>query len=284
MRAVRYVKVGLLALGAALACCGHAQMPARDPSIEEFYRSLVANGHPAPMEVQMKVIKQIPGVGSDEIKKALPAVLGALMYDDEGLKHNALAGLYEISRRPDGATLLRDYIGPVGEVLMTSPQSETQAGVVVFFGNITPAPPEVIPVLLRFLKQTSRDSNAQGGAVFELVQIAPEDPEVIAAIQEFLSRPLDGQTRIGVLNALGNPHVKDARLIAVLTASLDELDEGVASAAIQALTRIGRPALEQAEPVLRRLANGPSRPSEVTDQAKQALQTLDALKKDKRTP
>ena len=121
----------------------------------------------------------------------------------------------------------------------------------------------------RAIEQTSRDSNAQGGAVFELLKIAPEDAEVIAAIQEFLSRPLDGHTRIGVLiiNALGNPHVKDARLIAVLTASLDEPDEGVAPAAIQALTRIGRPGLEQAEPVLRRLANSPSRPNEVTDQA-----------------
>jgi HEAT repeat protein len=236
------------------------------------------------MEVQMKVMKQIPGTGSEEIKKALPAILAALTYDDEGVKHNALSGLYEISRRPDGAALLRDYIGPIGEVLMTSPQSETQGGVVVIFGNLTPPPPEVIPVLLRFLEQTSRDSNAQGGAVFELLKIAPEDPEVIAAIQEFLSRPLDGHTRIGLLNALGNPHVKDARLIAVLTASLDEPDEGVAPAAIQALTRIGRPALEQAEPVLRRLANSPSRPNEVTDQAKQALQTLDALKKGKRTP
>jgi len=230
----------------------------------------------------MKVTKQIPGTGSEEIREALPAIFAALAYEDELVKGNALTGLYEISRRPDGAALLRDHIGAMAEVLMTSPKSGTQGGVVVIFGNLTPPPPEVIPVLLRFLKQTSRDSNAQGGAAFELVRIAPENAEVIAAIQEFLSRPLDGQTRIGVLNALGNPHVKDARLIALLAASLDDPDEGVRSAAVQSLTRIGRPALEQAESALHRLANDPSQPSEVVGQARQALQTLDTLGKDKK--
>lgn len=284
MSAVRYAKVGLLVLGVALAFKGHAQTPVQSPSLEEFYRSLVAQGHGAPLELLMKVIKQIPGTGSEEIKKALPAIFAALAYEDELVKHNALTGLYEIARRPDGAALLRDHIGAMAEVLMTSPKSETQGGVVVILGSLTPPPPEVIPVLLRFLRQTDRNPNAQGGAVFELVQIAPENPEVIVAVQEFLSRPLDSQTRIGALNALGNPHVKDARLIALLAASLDDPDEGVRSVAIQALTRIGRPALEQSEPALHRIANDPNQPGEIAEKAKQALQMLDTLKKDKRVP
>jgi HEAT repeat protein len=107
-----------------------------------------------------------------------------------------------------------------------------------------------------------------------LVRIAPENPKVAAAIQEFLSRPLDTKNRIDVLNALGNPAVKDAQLIASVIASLDDPDSGVRSTAIQVLTRIGKFALQQAEPALSRLAADPKQPAEIQDYAKQALRQL----------
>ena len=107
MRTVWYRKVGLLALGAAIVSCADAQTSPRNSSLEEFYRSLVANGHAAPMEVQMKVMKRIPGTGSEEIKKALPAILAALTYDDLRFVRNfsasgwscTFARLYRPNRR-----------------------------------------------------------------------------------------------------------------------------------------------------------------------------------------
>lgn len=282
MNATRYAKCGLiLALGIATAYYLHGQTSAHAPSLEAFYRSLVAEGHSAPLEVQMKVAKEIPGASPEEIRKALPAIFAALAYQDEGVRHNAMTGLFEVARRPDGAALLKDRISLIGNVLLTSPISETQAGAVVILGSLNPAPPEVIPILLKFLQENDKDLNAQGSAIFELVSIAPENSEVIAAVQVFLSRPLDSQTRIGVLNALGNPNVKDERLIALLIASLDDTEEGVQSTAIQALTRIGRQALEQAEPGLRRLARESNQPTDIVELAKQALQTLESLRKEK---
>jgi len=140
---------------------------------------------------------------------------------------------------------------------------------------LQPPPPEVLPIFLTFLKRTDNDAQAQGsGVIFQLVQIAPENPEVIAAVREFLSRPLDNKSRIDALNALGNPSVKDAQVIAMVTSSLDDSDPGVRSTAIQALGRMGSQALRQAESALEQLAADPKQPAEVTAKAKEALQQL----------
>ncbi len=95
-----------------------------------------------------------------------------------------------------------------------------------------------------------------------------------AAVREFLSRSLDSESRIDVLNALGNPRVKDARIITMMITSLDDSDQGVRFTAAQALAGMGQSALQQAEPALQRLANDPKQPANVRDAAKQALLRL----------
>lgn len=140
-------------------------------------------------------------------------MFAALAFNDRSVQHNALTGLYEIARRPDGAVILRNHIGAIGEPLLSSPDSETQSGVVLILGTLAPTPPEVTSVLLKFLKETDRDSKAQAGAIFELLHVAPENPQVITGVEEFLSRSLDSQTRISVLNAPGNPSRKNIRFV-----------------------------------------------------------------------
>ena len=102
-------------------------------------------------------------------------------------------------------------------------------------------------------------SKRQGGAIFELLRTAPQNSELVATIREFLSRPIDSNVRIGVLNALGNPGTKHIRLIALVTESLENPDPNTRLTAIQALTRIGNDALRQAEAPLSRLATDPTR-------------------------
>jgi HEAT repeat protein len=272
-----FAKIGFfifIIAAAALAYCAHAQTP----SIQAFFQTLVDHYDPASMPTEenfMRVIHQIDGARPEEITKALPAIFAALAHPDETVKHLAGTALFGIARRPDGAALLKSHINDMGRVLLTSPNPETRAGLELILGTLNPAPPEVLPVFLAFLKQTDADVQAQqGGVIFHLVQIVPDNPEVIAAVQEFLSRPLDSQNRIGTLNALGNPAIKDSRIIAAVTASLDDPDPGVRSTAIQSLGRIGPQALQQAEPMLQRLAADNNQPADVTATAKEALQRI----------
>ena len=90
------------------------------------------------------------------------------------------------------------------------------------------------------------------------------------------SRPLRRETKIDALNALGNPVVTDAQIISLIVAGLDDTDAAIRSTAIQSLMRIGKPAVQVAEPSLIRLAADRGEPAEVRDHAKRALQQLHA--------
>ncbi len=247
------------------------------PSLEEFYQALVQHYDPSSLpkfEDLLKVTDRIAGARAEDITRALPAIFLALAHQDDNVKIYAASALLAISRRVDSAQLLTKYVGDIG-ILFDSSNPRLQATPTMIFLNMRPAqPPEVVPLLLAFLKRTDRDPNAQGGAIFTLVRIAPENPEVIAAIREFLSRPLDITTRIGALNALGNPNVKDVGLIAMVITSLDDSDPGVRFTAAQVLWRMGKNALLQAEPALQRLANDPKQPANVTAAAKEALKGI----------
>ena len=278
MTATRFAKVGSLVFAAALALAYsmRAQTRTQGPSLQEFYQALVAEGHSAPsLEALMGVTKQISGARPEEITKALPAILAALAHQDEGVKHNACAALFEIARRTDGAALLRNNINDVGHLLLTSPNPDTRSGTLVILGALQPSPPEIVPIFLTVLKRTDTDVQAQGpGIIFELVHIAPENPEVIATVREFLSRPLDNKTKVDVLTALGDPRIKDAGIIAMVISSLADPYPDIRVASIQALIEMGRSTLQQAEAALQRLANDPGQPANVVADAKAALQKL----------
>jgi HEAT repeat protein len=85
---------------------------------------------------------------------------------------------------------------------------------------------------------------------------------------------LDSATKIGTLNALANPNVKDSRVITMIIASLDDPDQGVRLAAAQTIGAIGRPAVEQAQSALQRLVEDTKQPADVRAAASNALARL----------
>ncbi len=242
--------------------CVHAQSTRNaqaTPSLQEFFQALVEHYNPASLpkyEYVLKVTDQISGARTEDITKALPAILMALAHQDDNVKADAVLALFAISQRPDSAELLKKHIAGIAN-LFNLPNDRLQGAATIIMGSLRPTPPpEILPPLLTFLKRTDRDPQAQGSAVFYLARYAPDKPDVVAAIQEFLSRPLSKSTRIGVLNALGDPRVKDASLIQAVTNSLDDPDLGVRFTAIQVLTRMGPHALLQAEPALQKSVGG----------------------------
>lgn len=279
MTSIRFAKSGcFLFIAAVLGYYAHAQTAQRTPTVQEFYQTLVDHydpSSPPPLATVERVTNQIAGARPDEITKMLPAVFAALAHHDETVKHYALTALYMIALRPDGAALLRNHINAIGNIL-TSPIPETRAGAIFVLGAFKPVPPpEVVPILVTFLKRTDADVQAQGSsAIFELVQIAPENPEVIAAVRDFLSRPLDSKSKREALVAVGKPTVKDAQIVGMMIASLDDPDMGVRISAAQALSGMGQQALQQAEPVLQRLANDPNQPADVRTAARDVLRKL----------
>jgi HEAT repeat protein len=257
-KAVRF----LLIITALPMCILHAQSTRNTqaaPSLQEFFQALVQHYDPSSLpryEDVLKVIDQIPSASSEDVSKALPAIFVALMHPDDNVKIDAAFALSIIGRRPDSAELLKDHIITIGNLFDLS-DPRLQATPTLVFLNLKPKPPpEVVPLLLTFLKRTDRDQKAQGSAVLTLVRLAPEKPEVISAIREFLSRPLETSTRVGVLNGLGDPRVKDPQIIDMVSASLDDPDLGVRFTAIQVLTRMGPSALQQAEPTLKKTVGG----------------------------
>jgi hypothetical protein len=245
------------------------------PPLEAFFERVLQNPSALPkFEELLEMSDGIATMRPDAISHSLPTILTALSHQDKEVKAYACSALFAIAGRSDGAKLLRSHINAIGQDLLTNPFQNIQAGEIGILGRIRPPLPEGVVLLLSFLKQTDRFPNAQGGAIFELLHMAPEKPEVVTAIQEFLSRPLDSTTRIGILNALGNPVVKDPQIIAFVLAALDDPDPGVRSTAIQAAMRIGKPALQAGETILTRLAADSTQSAEIQNYAKQALAQL----------
>jgi HEAT repeat protein len=255
----------------------HAQTPPLPGTgLQEFYQSLVQNPSSPPVyENLRKVTGQVGKLRPEEIIKALPAIFAALAHQDNTVSGYADSALFSIALRPDSAALLRGHVDAIAHEL-TSPTQERRAAAMVILGTLNPVPPpEVVPILVTFLKRTDADAQAQGSsAIFELVRIAPENPEVIAAVRDFLSRPLDNKSRRETLVAVGKPTVKDAQIVAMMIGSLDDSDAGVRITAVQALSGMGQQALQQAEPALQRLANDPDQPADMRTAAKDALQKL----------
>jgi len=247
--------------------------------LQRFYIDLVHHYDPSKLpklEDVSKVLNQVPDARPGEITNALPAIMAAFAHRDDTVKAYACTALFAIGRRPDSAKLLNQYTDVLIQDVSDTSNPNIRAGEIVILGGLRPVPPpQVVPSFLAFLKRTDIGVQAQGsGVIFELVQIAPDDPEVITAIREFLSRPLDSTTRIGALNAVGNPKVKDAGLVAMVVASLDDADQGVRFTGIEVLGRMGRNALLRGEPELQRLANDPKQPTNVSNAAKEALKGI----------
>lgn len=94
-----------------------------------------------------------------------------------------------------------------------------------------------------------------------------------------MSRLLDVRTRLDALDGLAAAPIKNPSLIDSVIASLRDSNQAVRLAAVQTLTRMGKQALLQAEPTLKRVAENTDEPAEVKDAAKKALEEIGPRKK-----
>ena len=128
--------------------------------------------------------------------------------------------------------------------------------------------------MLRYLKRTDREPAAQAGAIPYLLRAAPDEPEVIEATKNFLSRPLSNDVRIGALNALGSPSVKNSQLIDAVATSLGHPDPFVRAATVRSLSKMGTIAITQAAPGLKKLVVSPNESPEIKEGAQRALDRI----------
>jgi HEAT repeat protein len=275
MKATQFSKlICILLLMVPLSCT--ARMQDQQADLKDFFQRLVqSNGSPLPKyEDLLRVSEQIPSTPTDRIASALPVLMSALQNPNDMVKIYAVSALWRVSQRADSAKLLSPYIKPIA-ALSDQQDPRLQGTPSVLFLNLKPLPPpEVVPPLLLYLKRTDPDAKSQTSAIFTLARIASENPQVIEAIRGFLVRPLDGQTRIGALNALGDSGVKDAEIIGLVTASLDDPDQGVRFTAAQTLRRMGQNAVLQADAALQKVLLRPDEAPQVKDAAKAALKTI----------
>ncbi len=220
-----------------------------------------------------RIAEKIRNSSSDDVAAAIPLMIGALR-GSENPRLCTLVVLFDVSLRPDSAQLLSSYIGPIGN-LLNSPDERFQTTPPIIFLNLKPQPPpEVVPPLLTYLTRTDLDPKAQTSALFALAKIAGDNPEVISGIRGFLARPLAKGVRIDALNALGDSRVHDPDVVAMVTASLDDADQGVRFTAAQTLRNMGEDAVRQAEPALQKVIERADEAPEVKDAARAALKSI----------
>jgi hypothetical protein len=198
--------------------------------------------------------------------------MAALRSPNDMVKLYAVSALFAVSQRPDSAKLLSPHIKAIAALFgQEDPRPQSTPPIILL--NLKPhPPPEVAPSVLAFVKRTDRDLKAQSSAVSELLKNQPQSPEVITAAEDFLSRPLDEETREGVLNGIANSGATDARLVQVLIAGLDSPDEGVRLTAAQAFWRMPKEAVVQARPALLKVAARSDESPEVKAAARRALE------------
>ena len=280
----RYAAQSLIPLCVAFVCVASLapRLSAQEgkplaPSVglQEFFAKVLSSpSSPPPSQDLHKLTLELAHAPSQEIARGLSSVFAALGLQDENSKAYACAALFAIARREDGADLLRLHVSAIGSDLLSTNLSNIRAGEIEILGAIRPSPPpEAVSILLEFVRRDSPEAQSLGaGVIFQLIQIAPDDPRVIQAIQEFLSRAtLDRGTKIAALNAVGNLRVKNHQIEVTVTSFLSDSDQDVRTAAIRVVTRMGRRALELAEPALLRLANDPAQPEQVRKEANRAL-------------
>lgn len=234
-----------------------------------------------------KIDQHVSAARQEDISAALPGIVRDLTGDSDEARICAGRALLTISLRPDSAALLRRFVPTIGS-LLDSDDERLQGGAGQVLSLLHPQPPpEVVPPLLLFLKRTDRNMQWQAAAAGDLLRIAPDDPNVAAAIQEFWSRKLDLPTRAAILGKLGNPRVR-AGLVNIVISSLDDPERAIRHAAAEAMRRMSKEAIMQAEPTLRRLTsdteelpadqNARRMELEIRDFASQALHLLDSPK------
>jgi len=271
--AMKRMKLFRLALATAVAMPLLCLSPADSPDPGQFFKTLSAHDPAQPYpsyDRLLQVVDQIQAMAETTLTAALPDLFAALQSPDDAIAVDAAFALTAVAGRPDSNELLRSHLSEINALLGRSDR-RLKATVPTVFLRMQPAPREAVPRLANFLTRNDQSSDAKPDAVFALIKLAPNDPAAIAAIRHFIGLPLDRQTRIDTINALGSSHLTDGGLLDLLARQLADPDQNVRLAAIQTMNRIGRPAVQHASAALTRLANDPAESLQIRQQAQHAL-------------
>ena len=274
----QHLRCLLLILVAAPHAVGQSKtIPAQTPNLREFFRGLVEHYNPATVPDRttfLNVSDQIPSASPQDISDVLPSIGAAVKHADQKVKSYGALALAVISQRTDGADLLRNYTDDVIGML-NGDNKPLQRISVTILSNIAPRlPDQTSPAMLEYVSKNNTDPEIQAGVLFALIRTAPTDPRVTDITKHLLSKPLDREPKIAVLNAVGTPRMRNQDVRNLVIGELSNTDQGVRMTAIQTLRRMGPDAVLRAEPALQQLATGETQPQQVKAAAKQALATI----------
>lgn len=248
---------------------------AQAPKPKQFFEGLTtrsAGVAPPSYEQLLQVTDQFHTLSQAEVVDALPAVFQALQKSDEPSAIDAAFALSVIARRPDSAVVLRPWIKEIGSLLSRTDARLNAAAILVFMRMTPPPGTEAVPLLTRFLFTDQGSMEAKPDAVSALMKLAPNAPEPMQAVARFMRLPLEGQTRMAAINAVGIPKLANTAIIDIVVEALGDPSKQVKLAAIQTLDRIGGPGLARARTMLLKLAADETAPPEVRKTAQSALE------------
>ena len=252
--------------------------PQRSPALKAFFQALIGESASKTLpsfNEAMRVIDQTGNMPAEDVADALPAILEAWKHSDDSVKDYAGTAIFAVSERPDGAELLRPYSKAIGGGLDYR-SGRLQGATVMLLARIRPEPgSDTISLLVTFVKRKDRNPLAQADALSLLLRIAPDRPDLTPALEEFLARPMDDQTRDGVINDIANSHTENIVAADFLTHALQHPTESVRFQAAQAFQRMPKDMVLRAKPALDTVVRSADEAEEVKNAASEALKQVE---------
>ncbi len=222
-----------------------------------------------------KVIEQARSMPHEDCASAIPAILAAWEHKDDNVKAFAFTALFAVSERPDAGELLGPYSKAISGGL-DYPSGRLQGATVMLLARLRPdRDSDAVPLLMSFVRRADRHPLAQADALSLLLRIAPDNPELGQIVERFLARPMDEQTKEGVVNDIANSHTANVVAVDFLIRALEDPKEGVRFQAAQAFQRLPRESVHRAQEALSKVAERPEESQEVKTAAADSLKSLD---------
>lgn len=220
-------------------------------NIQQFYDDLRATPPKAdvPLDQVNNLIRPLETANPADLVRVLPSIRLAALHANMFVSRSALAALLNITvARADSADVLVSELG-VFEGLLNRPDAPTADLGLGILSYLRPtAPPQVIPILLRFAERDGADIKRQAKALAVAVGLneisvklkrVNQEEQIVPAVERFSRRNLDPQSRMALLDGIGLAQPTNGRLTSLVISGMRDASAEVRARSLYNLIRLG---------------------------------------------
>jgi hypothetical protein len=252
----------------------NAQQPA--PNLQSFFEKRLSDKADTPPPSYGALLTVIDAIGKSaltDIQSTLPVLSLALKSKTPNLPVEAAFAFFEIARRPDGGTVLRDSVPELAS-LMASPDGRLSGFAVTTLRNLTRSIPDTtVPLMMNELRSSSGPNLVKAEIVRVILESSKRnDEQVLRSVEAYLAFDADPKVKASNLHAIAANRVKTPAIARYVLSALDDKNKHVQISAIQTVYVLSADVQDQARPIISKLASDPNLDQEVRSLAQRALQ------------